>query len=144
MGKLTSTQLQFIAANKEAIDKVYNCQIKFCFNNKVNGERAFDMIGEAYKSDIERYHYGTDKRDFRYIFVSKDRRNEVYNEIIEDLTKYHEQNGYDGGSAVYNSVFGDASNSKTGTNSNRTKYIIVAMVALFVIALVLTLKKKKK
>ena len=142
MGKLTSTQLTFIAANKEAIDKVYSRQIKFCFNNKVNGERAFDMINEAYKSDIRNYHYGTDKRDFRFEFTSKDRRNEIYAEIIDDLTKYHEENGYDGGSAVYNSVFGDANNTKT--NSKRTTYIIIGMVAVFVLALVLTLKKKKK
>ena len=147
MGKLTSDQIKFIAQNYQNIDKVYRSQIKFCFNSKNKGETAFNMLQEAYKSEIENYHYGTDKRDFRFEYTSKDVRDQVYDDILNAIAVYHNSYGYE--TNDYGDVFsGSEIDIVSGTDTDIKKttdwttYIIIGAAAV-VIVLLLWDKKRK-
>ena len=151
MGKLTSDQIKFIAQHYENIDKIYNSQIKFCFDNKNNGATAFKMLRDAYRSDIANYRYGTDYRDFRLEFTSRDVRNTIYNDIIDALSAYHSAFGYD--TDHYQNIFSGDDNSgpdaATGPgndqetkSTNWTTYLVIGAAAVAIILLLWNRKKK--
>lgn len=155
MGKLSSDVIKFLAENKEKIDKAYHTQIYFCFDSKSDGAKAFDMLREAYAEDCNYYAYGIDYRDFYLGFTSKDKRNEVYDDIIAALTEYHNQYGYDNSNS-YSGVFGSSPEGKDttsgqygdgykqNTNKKTSSYTYIIIGALAILAILLLWPGKRK
>lgn len=147
MKKLSKKQIAFLSNHLEAMDKAYKTQIYFCFNDKASGEEAFDFLQDVYSDECNYSAWNGwfgigDKRDFYLGFVSKQARDNVYNDIKNAKDGYQSTNQYQ------NENFGSSYDVDSETETVQTKakswttYIVIGAAAIVILLLLWDRKKK--
>ena len=147
MGKLLKNQsdLKFIATHLTELGKSRNGRgVYFLFDTLANGNTAFAVLETVFPDNDKSY--GIDKRDFNFLFPSREKRDEVYDQLSSEINDYkvkHDEEIRDKQGKDEDYDTGSDDTPDTATSGNKTYlYVVIGAAAIILILLLWDNKKR--